>query len=158
MTPDFKFDKIIWNENNLKKIMNSAQSPQSAALLQKYGGIILNAARPQIATDMNKRYSKYTPLNKAFIITEPKLAKKTYKGEKFESYQLKIKPQKNRKYYYVVMSGSNTYNGAKRKINYSMPTAKAFPIENATRRYNPQLQADFISLVFKKAQETNDDN
>lgn len=156
MTPDFKFDKIIWNENNIKKIMETSKSPEAANLLRKYGNVILSEAKPQLPEDQDKRYSKYTPLKQAFIVTEPKIKKAKYKGQSFESYMVQIKPQKNRKYYYVVMSGSNTYNGKKVKIKYSSPNAKAFIIESTTRKHNTFLQQDFMNLVFKKAGQTND--
>lgn len=124
---------ITWDYSNIEKITKLATSTTTADFLKEVADEIIRKSTPQLPVNYKKRYTKANPLNQSIIKTEPKIKKGKVNGVQYQGYSVTIKPKKKEAYYYVVMSGQNTYGGKKRELKYQNPQAVPFAIENNYR-------------------------
>lgn len=153
---------IKLNEYQIKKITNITESSEARNIVEKYANIVKNKAIQKMP---------FAPIHKGkgerlknSIITTPSKLKKinvNIKGNKYKtnSWQVQVKPKKRQNYYFVVMSGKNTYhtkNGdVKKELNYSVSTAESFPVEKAYNSIKKDMSASFTNLIYKKSKEMN---
>lgn len=147
---------ITWDYTKIKKITELATSEESASYLKSSATSIINKSNPQLPVNYGKRNTNATPLNQAIIKTEPKIKRKKVKGISYSGYSITIKPKKRQVYYYVVMSGNNTYNNKKVKLKYQNPAAIPYAIEkNANEMIKNEITPWFRNQIIKKVRETN---
>lgn len=148
---------ITWDYTNIKKITELASSQSTAEFLKQSAQEIISKSIPQLPVNYKKRYTKATPLNQSIIATEPKIKKGKVNGVSYQGYSITIKPKKKEKYYYVVMSGKNTYHGKKVELKYQNPQAVPLAIENNYRDYcRSKLQPWFYDQIMKVVKDVGE--
>lgn len=154
--------KLKLNEFQIKKIVNITESEQSKMLVQKYAQIVKSRATPKLP-EAPIHKGKATPLKNALTITTAKLKKTNInvKGNKYKTkaWNVLVKPKKRQIYYFVIMSGKNTYNtkegSVKKVLKYSKASAEKFPVENAYKKIKGDMTADFEKLIMQVARGLN---
>lgn len=145
--------KISLNVTEIKKITEYANSPEVASLLTKSGNKILKKAIPKLPFNRNKRYNKSIPLNQSFKVYAPKSKIQRLNGEKIAIQTVSVKPKKRQKYYFVTMSGKNTYHTKsgtiKKTLNYSNQNSVPFVMEKEMRAEVPNFAQEAINDIKK---------
>lgn len=137
---------ITWNPNEIKEITQFNLSKRAGNILKNNANQLYFEAKPKLPRDMNPdSKNKGVKLVDAMKVFDPEIKTKRRKGQEIKTQIVQVKPKKRKKYYFVVMSGKNTYHGIKKNIKYSSPTAMAFPLETLMRnKYNKKLKEEFL--------------
>lgn len=136
---------ITWNPNEIKEITQFNLSKKAGDILSYNAKQLYLEAKPKLPRNVNpKNHNKGIKLVDAMKVFPPEIKTKKVRREIVKYQRVLVKPKKRNIYYFVVMSGKNTYNGIKKLIKYSSPTAESFPLEKLTKqKYAKKIQNEF---------------
>lgn len=153
--------EIKLNYKEIQKITEITKSTSAKNLTVKYSNLLKNQAIPKMPVGTNHK-KRVPPLHQSFIVTEPKLKKININihGNKYktESWKVIVKPKKRQVYYFVTMSGKNTYklkdgSTIKKNLQYSKSSAIKFPLETTYKKIKKGFENEFIEIIKKAARD-----
>lgn len=139
---------VVWDKKFLENLKNIQYNDFVKNGFKKDADEILKLAKPTIPRSLKNT----THFADQYFVSEPKIYKVRLDGETYQSLKININPKGRYKVYYGVVT-AGVRNG--KNLNYTSPTATPYPIHNAVKKHQNQLQTNFINNLRKGVSKLN---